>query len=47
MHTLGILGVGDLTEKVVRGLRRSGYAGRIYLSPRNAELATALAAECD
>ncbi len=47
MHTLGILGIGDLTEKVVRGLRRSGYAGRIYLSPRNAELATALAAECD
>lgn len=47
MQTLGILGVGELTEKVVRGLRRSGYAGRIHLSPRNAEQARALAEECD
>lgn len=47
MHTLGILGVGELTEKVVRGLRRSGYAGQIYLSPRNAQQARTLAAECD
>ena len=35
MHSLGILGVGELTEKVVRGLRRSGFDGRILLSPRN------------
>lgn len=47
MQSLGILGVGELTEKVVRGLRRSGYAGQIHLSPRNAEQARTLAAECD
>ncbi len=45
MHSLGILGVGELTEKVVHGLRRSGFAGAILLSPRNAERAGALAAE--
>lgn len=47
MYTLGILGVGELTEKVVYGLRRSGYTGQIYLSPRNAERANALAEACD
>ncbi|WP_264313742.1 NAD(P)-binding domain-containing protein [Pseudomonas putida] len=43
MHSLGILGVGELTEKVVVGLRRSGYDGAILLSPRNAQRAEALA----
>ncbi|MBA1190906.1 NAD(P)-binding domain-containing protein [Pseudomonas entomophila] len=43
MDTLGILGVGELTETVVRGLRRSGYTGAIVLSPRNAERAAILA----
>ncbi len=43
MQSLGILGVGELTEKVVYGLRRSGFAGAIYLSPRNAARAGALA----
>ncbi|MFF7065612.1 NAD(P)-binding domain-containing protein [Pseudomonas sp. NPDC008258] len=47
MSVLGILGVGDLTDKLVRGLRRSGYDGAIVLSPRNAERAALLAAECD
>ncbi|MGX5218882.1 NAD(P)-binding domain-containing protein [Pseudomonas segetis] len=42
MHTIGILGVGELTEKVVRGLRRSGYPGAIRLSPRNQARAQAL-----
>ena len=46
MHNLGILGVGELTEKVVIGLRRAGYKGNIYLSPRNHERATALAEHC-
>lgn len=46
MHSLGILGVGELTEKVVRGLRRSGFDGPILLSPRNTERAQALATEC-
>ncbi|MFK0309888.1 NAD(P)-binding domain-containing protein [Pseudomonas sp. NPDC090233] len=44
MQSLGILGVGELTEKVVIGLRRSGFDGAIVLSPRNAERAEALAA---
>lgn len=47
MSVLGILGVGDLTDKLVRGLRRSGYSGGILLSPRNAERAALLAKECD
>ncbi|HDS1681129.1 TPA: NAD(P)-binding domain-containing protein [Pseudomonas putida] len=45
MHSLGILGVGELTEKVVVGLRRSGFGGKLYLSPRNAQRAEVLAAE--
>ncbi|BBH45562.1 NAD(P)-binding domain-containing protein [Pseudomonas sp. KU43P] len=45
MYSLGILGVGELTEKVVIGLRRSGHAGPILLSPRNAERAQTLADE--
>lgn len=45
MGTLGILGVGELTEKVVIGLRRSGFEDGILLSPRNAERAQALAGE--
>lgn len=45
MHSLGILGVGELTEKVVHGLRRSGFTGAILLSPRNAQRAAALARE--
>jgi len=45
MHSLGILGVGELTEKVVIGLRRSGFDGPILLSPRNAQRATLLVRE--
>lgn len=37
MLSIGILGVGELTEKVVIGLRRGGFAGRVLLSPRNHE----------
>ncbi|WP_437880627.1 NAD(P)-binding domain-containing protein [Pseudomonas sp. LRF_L74] len=46
MHELGILGVGELTEKVVIGLRRGGFEGAIHLSPRNPERARRLASEC-
>ncbi|GAB1618019.1 NAD(P)-binding domain-containing protein [Pseudomonas sp. NGC7] len=42
MHSLGILGVGELTEKVVIGLRRGGFDGAILLSPRNAQRAETL-----
>ena len=45
MHSLGILGVGELTEKTVIGLRRSGFEGPILLSPRNAQRAAVLAQE--
>ena len=47
MLSLGILGVGELTEKVVMGLRRSGFDGPILLSPRNARRAAMLAHEHD
>ncbi|MGE8064585.1 pyrroline-5-carboxylate reductase family protein [Pseudomonas sp. NPDC089569] len=47
MQNLGILGVGDITEKTVRGLRRSGFDKSILLSPRNHERAAQLAADCD
>lgn len=46
MQRIGILGVGELTEKVVRGLRRSGFEGMILLSPRNRERSTKLSDEC-
>lgn len=35
MLSIGVLGVGELTEKVVIGLRRGGFTGRVLLSPRN------------
>ena len=41
--TLGILGIGHLATYTVTGLRRSGDQRKIILSPRNAELAKALA----
>lgn len=49
MQTLGVLGVGELTEKIVKGLRNSGYAGEVILSPRNQERARALGSQygCD
>ncbi|MGZ9706518.1 pyrroline-5-carboxylate reductase family protein [Pseudomonas sp. GNP013] len=46
MLNIGILGVGELTEKVVIGLRRSGFTGQILLSARNHERAQALANRC-
>nr|BFD42484.1 hypothetical protein FFPRI1PSEUD_39830 [Pseudomonas sp. FFPRI_1] len=45
MQSLGVLGVGELTEKVVKGLRNSGYAGQINLSPRNQQRALALGSQ--
>jgi pyrroline-5-carboxylate reductase len=40
---IGVLGVGALTEKVVIGIRQSGFTGKILLSPRNQERAQRLA----
>lgn len=42
MLKIGILGVGELKEKVVIGLRRSGFSGRFLFSPRNSERAQEL-----
>lgn len=39
MKTLGIIGVGELTEKMVHGLIRSSNISQVYLSPRNHEKA--------
>ncbi|MBL0844587.1 NAD(P)-binding domain-containing protein [Pseudomonas mediterranea] len=47
MKAIGVLGVGALTEKVVRGLRRGGFSAPIYLSPRNVERAESLARDFD
>lgn len=43
MKRIGVLGVGDLTERIVRGLRNAAYSAPIHLSPRNAEKAERLA----
>jgi pyrroline-5-carboxylate reductase len=45
MIKLGVLGVGDLAEKMVRGLLRDANGIAVFLSPRNPEKARALAAE--
>ena len=42
MLSIGILGVGELTEKLVIGLRRGGFTGRVLLSPRNQQRARQL-----
>jgi pyrroline-5-carboxylate reductase len=45
MQSLGILGVGDITEKIIHGLRRSGFDMHVALSPRNDERAKLLASD--
>ena len=47
MKTLGIIGVGDLAEYTIKGLRNGAYQGRILLSPRNQQKAQMLAEFCD
>lgn len=46
LPTLGVVGVGQLAEFMIRGLRSHGWRGKIFLSPRNAEVATKLARAC-
>lgn len=43
---LGIIGVGQLADFMVRGLRHGQWEGEILLSPRSAERAAALARTC-
>jgi len=42
---LGVIGVGDLTEKMLRGLYRAGHELQVHLSPRNKERGEKLALE--
>lgn len=42
-QSLGFIGVGDLAEYTIKGLRRGGYQGRILLSPRNQDMSQKLA----
>lgn len=44
-QNLGFIGVGDLAEYTIKGLRRGGYQGRILLSPRNQDMSQKLAAD--
>ncbi len=43
IRTLGFVGVGDLAEYTITGLRRGGFQGRILLSPRNRDMSQKLA----
>jgi pyrroline-5-carboxylate reductase len=47
MNSIGFIGVGDLAEYTIKGIRRGGYQGRIFLSPRNRERSNMLAANYD
>jgi len=46
MKTLGFIGVGDLAEYTIKGLRFGDYQGRILLSPRNLQKSQMLARLC-
>jgi pyrroline-5-carboxylate reductase len=47
MHSIGFIGVGDLAEYTIRGLRLGGFEGLIYLSPRNRKRSDLLAKTLD
>jgi len=42
---LGIIGVGQLGDFMVRGLRNGGWDGKIVISPRNDQRVATLASE--
>ncbi len=44
-NDIGFIGVGDLAEYTIIGLRRGGFKGRILLSPRNRDMSAKLALE--
>ena len=46
MTTVGFIGVGDLANYTIKGLRLGGYQNRILLSPRNQGKSNLLAKEC-
>ena len=43
INSIGFIGVGDLAEYTIKGLRLGGFKGRICLSPRNRERSKMLA----
>jgi len=43
MNSIGFIGVGDLADYTITGLRLGGFTGDIYLSPRNAAMSNRLA----
>ncbi len=45
MNSIGFIGVGDLAEYTIKGLRQGDYKGHINLSPRNRERSKLLAEE--
>ncbi|MGB0847297.1 MAG: NAD(P)-binding domain-containing protein [Thiolinea sp.] len=45
--SIGFIGVGDLAEYTIQGLRGGGFAGTIYLCPRNRKMSAHLAATFD
>jgi pyrroline-5-carboxylate reductase len=47
IRTLGFVGTGTITKAVVTGLRTSGHSCDIVVSPRNADVADALARTFD
>ncbi len=47
MTNLAVIGVGDLADYTISGIRRGGWEGDIRLSPRNADMAADLASRCD
>lgn len=47
MTIIGVIGVGDLADYTISGVRRGGWRGEIRLSPRNAAMAADLAGRCD
>ncbi|MEM7170305.1 MAG: pyrroline-5-carboxylate reductase dimerization domain-containing protein [Pseudomonadota bacterium] len=46
-QSLGFLGVGHLAGYLIAGLRRAGFVGDLWLSPRSAERAARLAQQHD
>ena len=45
MKSIGFIGVGELAQYTIRGVRRGGYRESIRLSPRNHDKAAQLAAQ--
>ena len=45
--SVGFIGVGDLAEYTIKGLRTGGFEGAVYLCPRNREMSAHLASTYD